>query len=586
LLVSLIFFPPRCEADIQLKAEVSPQSGTTDDNFTFTVTAEGTQNIPTPLLTGGEGFSLQLLGPQTSLTIINGDVRARIAYIYRLIPKREGVLSTPVAEVEVNSIRYTTTPISVEVRKGEIGADPALGSGQGSLFLRQTVSPTAVYEGQQVVNAVTIYTRVEIREIQLDDLATDGFWQEKISDDQRSTKNIEGVNYAAIEIRKALYPLRSGRIDLPVRSLIARIPERQRPSGFPGFDSFDDRFFDSFFGGALRDVNVSSNSATVEVRPLPPLPDEMRAIAPSVPIVGETSIKANYSVEVINVGESKSITIEVISEGNLNPLKSIPFAAPPGVKIYEEKSDIKNDPRGPRLVTHRYFKYSLVPLKPGLLRVPGVQLPYFDPASGSFKIATSPDVAFVVQGTAAPDQPSTQQDANSTPDATQGATPQTPLKPNPAAPVLAYEEPTLIQEVSSHLSLQLSILLLAAVIGVGVIVFVALRLHRPEAKASVTTAQIDGATSIAELSHLLQKILIAHFHHQAEVATVDQLRSLVTKRVTDRDVALALRSLLDDFELLLYSAPSTVQSSPTAESDPLPGLKARMREVLTRWKGD
>ena len=118
------------------------------------------------------------------------------------------------------------------------------------------------------------------------------------------------------------------------------------------------------------------------------------------------------------------------------------------------------------------------------------------------------------------------------------------------------------------------------------IVFVALRLHRPEAKASVTTAQIDGATSIAELSHLLQKILIAHFHHQAEVATVDQLRSLVTKRVTDRDVALALRSLLDDFELLLYSAPSTVQSSKTAESDPLPGLKARMREVLTRWKGD
>ena len=55
------------------------------------------------------------------------------------------------------------------------------------------------------------------------------------------------------------------------------------------------------------------------------------------------------------------------------------------------------------------------------------------------------------------------------------------------------------------------------------------------------------------------------------------LRATVLKAVGDRDLALALRSILDDIELLQYGSPQ-LGSAKNLES-----LKERLREALGRW---
>ena len=74
-----------------LTTDIAPQSGTLEDLFIFTVTIEGSQTGSAPLLSGGDDFELQLIGPQTRLSIINGVVNSKISYVYHLTPKRVGV---------------------------------------------------------------------------------------------------------------------------------------------------------------------------------------------------------------------------------------------------------------------------------------------------------------------------------------------------------------------------------------------------------------------------------------------------------------------------------------------------------------
>ena len=100
-----------------LTTDIAPQSGTLEDLFIFTVTIEGSQTGSAPLLSGGDDFELQLIGPQTRLSIINGVVNSKISYVYHLTPKRVGRLLTPAVEVDINGDDLAAAAINVEISK-------------------------------------------------------------------------------------------------------------------------------------------------------------------------------------------------------------------------------------------------------------------------------------------------------------------------------------------------------------------------------------------------------------------------------------------------------------------------------------
>jgi hypothetical protein len=326
-------------------------------------------------------------------------------------------------------------------------------------------------------------------------------------------------------------------------------------------------------------VTVTSNEARIEVKPLPPVPADLQQYIGNVPIVGPTSVKVDYSPDVVNVGESKTISIEVASEGNLNPLKSVHFEVPPGMKMYEERPDTKMDNRGPRLVMHKIFRYSLVPLKPGLFRFPGVKLAYFDPDSGDYRLATSDTIAFAVQGkaiasagaeTPAPElkqQPSTVTDPRNKPIPT--------LPPVPIGPPLRYEEPTLFEQISRGISVQLSLLLLAVAIGLWTLFAAGSRWKRPAHAGQVRQEEIRRTSDLKELENLMRRMMSGKLGIPAE-SSFDQFRAAALREVKDKEAALAARTLLDDFEVLRYGQPGSVGTTE------IEGLKARMISMLAR----
>ena len=525
---------------------------------------------------------MTLLGPRTAISIVNGVMSSRISYVYQLTPRREGDLRTPKVTVTVDGKTLSVIPTSVPVGAGH-GQQDGQHVDQGDLlFLRQTISPTTVYEGQQVVHTLSVYTRVDLNDLNLEEPTNDGVWQESLADNQRGMRHVNDVEYTTVEALKALFPLRSGTITLPSRKLKAKIPdERSRHNAGFSMDPFSDDFFQQFFDRVeFKPVTVTSNELTLQVKPLPPMTAEEKKNAPPVAIVGPTSIRADYPLEAINTGETKTISIEVTSEGNLNTLKTIPLEVPSRFKVYEERPEVRTDRRSGKLMTHKTFKYSILALSPGLARIPGAKLTFFDPSKNAYEFATTSDIAFPVRGQ---DLSATNQQPAQAAHSQGGTEPSTAqavptMGPLPIAPPLEYEEPTLVERLSRYVSVQFALLVLAAVCGVGCIALFAAQKKPSEGRAETSTSSLNDIATMKDLEAFVRQVISSKLSQVSESSTMDELRARVAKALPDKNLALAISSLLDDIEVFNYGGN-------TGERDrEVQTLKERLGMILMQWR--
>jgi hypothetical protein len=574
-------------AEVSVNSEISPRSGHVDDLFLFTVTIQGARTAPPPVLTDDSDFEVTLLGPRTSISIVNGVMNSRISYVYHLSPRRDGSLRTPKATVSVEGKAITVTPLEVSVGASHTRNNPAHSDGGDLLFLRQTVSPTSAYEGQQVVHTLSLYTRVDLSDLAIEEPTNDGVWQETISDNQRSIRNVNRVEYTTVESLKALFPLRSGTITIPARKLKAKIPDQRALDNSFTFDPFSDQFFQQFLNRAeLKPVSVTSNELTLEVKPLPPMTQEQQRSAPPVAIVGPTAIRVDYPLDAVNTGETKTISIEVTSEGNLNTLKTIPLNVPPRFKVYEERPEVKSERRNGKLVTRKTFKYSLLSLSPGLTRIPGAKLTYFNPQTDSYEVISTSDVAFPVRGedlsASNTQQPSVSKAQPATDPQSQDNRPSSgtvpTLGPLPIAPPLDYEEPGFIQRVSSYVSVQFALLVLATVCGIGCIVLMATHKKPVREGHELSTTALNEVNSMKDLEAFVRHVIASKLSRVSENSTMDELRSRVTAALADKNLALSISSLLDDIEVYSYG------QHPADVDGVVQTLKERLALILMQWR--
>ncbi len=556
------YFCEKALAQPTLRAEVVPETGSLEDLFLFTVTADGVQERVNPQLSTSADFNVQLLGPKTSVSIVNGVVRSQQAFIYQLSPRRAGTIKTPEVQAVVSGQQLSAPPISVVIRGTPTAAEPSGDQTKDPIFMNQTVSPASVYIGQQTVNSVTLYTQYSLQGLKIEDDPADGFWQEEISNGNNTRKNLNGQEYVAVEMSRALFPLRAGPLRVPSRRAVARIHVRKQTNPLSGLDPFGDDFFENFFQRTItKDKSVTSQELTVDVKPLPSAPAEVAKFLHGIPIVGATSLAVHYSDAAIKVGESKNISLIITSEGNLNPIKSLPLNAPAGVKLYDGQAQVKHDARGARLITQKTFSFSAVPLEPGVVRIPGASLAYFDPEARAYKLTTTPDITMVVTGSPLSNPPIVETPGApslSNPPLQQGGNPSlipTPL-PIPVAPPLSYTEPSLLDTISERVSVQLALLIASATIALVCISVLIMRAASAAAPTRSILSQIAKASSLADLEQSLRAWAIRSIPGASSQATFDELRALVRSRKDEQSVNLSLLSLLDEVELGRYSSQS------------------------------
>jgi hypothetical protein len=570
-------------AQNSLRSEITPQSGHIDDLFIFTVTFEGSQERVTPQIAAGGDFEVQLLGPKTSISIVNGRVHSRQQFVYQLNPKREGELKTPEVQATVDGQLLSAPPITVTIKSSSSPPSRAPNSGSEQIFMRQTASPESAYVGQQIVNAITVYTRVNLRGVRIDDEAADGFWQEMISDGDHAQRTVHGIEYGSAQIVRALFALKSGQLAIPPRHALVQVPVTKRGNPFGSLDPFSEDFFENFFQRTvIQEKKLTSNELSLAIKPLPPLPAELSQFSRGLTIVGNTSISTQASEAPLHVGESKNISITISSTGHLNPVKIPTLKVPPGIKLYEGQTTIKHDTSRERLLTHKTFNYSIVPTQPGMTIVPGVSIAYFDPDSASYKLTTSADISLVVAGT----HPAQSADPATTLQAAQAPTTEPPVNASigqehqqrglAPASSMPYAEKTRWERIAERISIQLSLLILAAAIVLVGLLSMVLRPSASQVSRSDTLRKISKASTLDDLELCVRSWASRSLPGLRVGATFDEIRSVIRLSSRDSANALALTSVLDQLEVARYAGGGSAHSIDT--------LKRSLQDSIRSWR--
>jgi len=373
---------------------------------------------------------------------------------------------------------------------------------------------------------------------------------------------------------KALYPLSSGKLYLPPRVLKAKaaIPSPAANQPIDPFDPFNSGgLFDSFFQRVqYQSISLKSNEIKLDVQPLPQAPADIQALLGPVPIVGSTSVSVDSDVSISKVGESKTLTFHVVSEGNINPLTTLPLVVPEGVKSYEERPETKRERKGAKLLLHRYFRFSIVPLKPGLIKIPPARVAFFSPSTGRYEVASSKEIAFAVQGQPIDSSAATGPARAST--ASSGAIPTMP--PLPFGPDLEYEAATLVERVTELFSLKSALLALSGVIGLLGIIALFLKLRPAPPPEGLSSADLAQVTSLDSLERFIRNLLARRLKGLKPESSLDEIRARIAAEIQNQESALTLRTILDELEVLRYGGPQG-----TAPSQ-LDALKDRLNPLL------
>jgi hypothetical protein len=116
---------------------------------------------------------------------------------------------------------------------------------------------------------------------------------------------------------------------------------------------------------------------------------------PHIP-VGELSISLGLNTEPITVGESKTITVTVESNGNVRPIDELQLRIPPSISVYSDTPNDSNEMSEDGVLMKRTFRVSLVPKKTGSFQIPGVALRFFNPRTKQYSWAQTRDIHLTV----------------------------------------------------------------------------------------------------------------------------------------------------------------------------------------------
>jgi len=400
---------PAAAQPLRFTLDVSPEAGGIDDTYTATVQIEvngvaGPDRYWHPDFGDFEVEATQTKqGTSTVLDPARGQqIRTLIIRRYELRPTRGGRIRIRPAKIRMAGKEHETRSMVVQVgpasglsapppgpstgasdptAAGSIGVpgfvqpDPSLSD--EDMFLHVVADRKEVYVGEQVTVTWLIYTRSEILKFEPKPPSLNGLWPEILYEpDAYFTYHETTVGSSpyvvAIVSKRALFPTQAGRLEVkPFRAKVGSL------SSSPG-----------------RSHNLASRSLTIRVKPLPPNPPP--GFDPTY--VGSFQVESSVDRNQIEASESLTLMVKVSGQGAIRRTEA-PKLAFPGFSFRaprdtQDTVDVSSGVvRGERM-----YRYWTTPEQGGQLTIPPIQVPYFDPRSGSYKVASSRPIPILVRG--------------------------------------------------------------------------------------------------------------------------------------------------------------------------------------------
>ena len=217
-------------------------------------------------------------------------------------------------------------------------------------FVELILSKTNAYVGEMIPAVVRIGFNVRTPVESLGngvEITGQGFTAQKMREPRQAIETIGGKTYQTFTFKTALSPARSGKIEVgPVQvNPVVRIPRTSRNPVIPRdlFDS-NDPFMDNFFRdpsfapSTPREIQLKSEAAILDVKPLPP------GAPPSFGgAVGNFSMITEVKPKSAQVGDPFTITAKISGRGNFDRVTAPSFEDEHGWHKYPPSADFKPD---------------------------------------------------------------------------------------------------------------------------------------------------------------------------------------------------------------------------------------------------
>ncbi len=320
-----------------------------------------------------QDFALSGRTSRRSVEIANGTRKTRTLFAVGLQPRRDGVIGIPGLRVG----NAYTQPLMLTV--APTAATPArVGD---SVCIESEADTASPFVQQSVGFVVRLYSAEPLLSGQLDQDAPEGASLQRIGDDVRTSRELDGRRYSVIERRYLLVPERSGSLAIP-------------GARFQGHSAGS--FFDDLLGDGRRALHANAAPQTLQVRAAP-----AHAPQPWLPL-RDLRLRYLATPQQVRAGEATTVVVEAVADGaSAAQLPELQLPAGDGVQVFAEpaQADERFVAGRPQVTLTRRF--SLVPARAGTLRLPGPRLAWWDVQAGAARTARLPDLTLpVAPGTA------------------------------------------------------------------------------------------------------------------------------------------------------------------------------------------
>ncbi len=243
--------------------------------------------------------------------------------------------------------------------------------GEPAPCLVSATLPERAFVGEQIVLRLRILRRPDVSAATwVDGPALPGFRSDALPGSSGETRVQEqGAAYLVFEERRALFPVRAGRLEVPAARLRCTL------HALPGEPARS-------FVATLAARHVDAMAPPANGRP-----EADRGL------VGV--VRAEVRAEPRRLGVGQSVRIEVALEGEAD-LRDAPepFGGASeigGAELFASRPLLRSEP-AERLRFRRTQSFELVPRRVGILTLPPIRISYFDPRSGHYGVAITEPV--------------------------------------------------------------------------------------------------------------------------------------------------------------------------------------------------
>ncbi len=357
----------------ELKANVDRQTVGLNDTLTLTVRQSGRT------LTGGPDFEalrrdFDILSNQRShqMRIVNGDMESWTEWRLMLAPKRAGTLDIPAFEFEGNR----SEPLRVTVQERQQQPD---GQGQ-DIFVETELNKERIHVQEQILFTVRLFSRVnldgaEIQPLDLDDAVI------KAVNEENYITQIDGRQHIVLETTFALFPQRSGTLEIPSLVYELAVSRGQR----------------DFWGRSTRQ-RVRTDAQSVKVDPTP---DDYTGDTWLPAANLELSEHWSADPDKLRQGEPVTRRITIQAEGlTAAQLPALTLPESPGITLYPDRPQTEEQVNVGGVQSTSTLTLAMVPNRSGRIELPAVTLHWWDTKADQMRTAELP--ATTVNVTAVP----------------------------------------------------------------------------------------------------------------------------------------------------------------------------------------